>query len=112
MGFWGLVKELDWKSVYSWTCYGGSIIGCQNQTAEKVGYGRIACKLREFNIDGLLVIGDFEAFMSVTQLVEQRSDFNAFRIPLICVPASISNNIAGSEFSVGCDTALNEIVSV
>lgn len=35
-----------------------------------------------------------------------------FQIPLICIPATISNNVPGTEFSIGADTALNEIVKV
>ena len=43
---------------------------------------------------------------------EQREKFEEFRIPLICAPATISNNVPGSDLSIGCDTALNEIVTV
>ncbi|HVN14689.1 MAG TPA: 6-phosphofructokinase, partial [Anaerolineales bacterium] len=34
----------------------------------------------------------------------------SFNIPMICLPASINNNLPGSEFSIGADTALNSIV--
>ncbi|MBC8330608.1 MAG: 6-phosphofructokinase, partial [Anaerolineae bacterium] len=34
----------------------------------------------------------------------------AFNIPVICVPASINNNLPGSELSIGADSALNSIV--
>ncbi|HEX2999170.1 MAG TPA: 6-phosphofructokinase, partial [Armatimonadota bacterium] len=33
-----------------------------------------------------------------------------FDIPVICLPASIDNNLPGSELSIGIDTALNNIV--
>ena len=108
----GLVRELEWKSVYSWTNIGGSILGCQKLNPKQVGFEEIAEKLDELKIDGLLLIGGFEAYNSIVQLTEQRVNFKEFCIPLICVPATISNNIPGSEFSIGCDTALNEIVSV
>ena len=29
---------------------------------------------------------------------------------MVCLPASINNNLPGSEFSIGADTALNSIV--
>lgn len=115
-GFEGLVadrvKELKWTCVYGWTGAGGSLLGCQRVDAKQVGYRCIAEKLREYRIDGLLLIGGFEAFTSVLQLSERRAEFKEFRIPLICVPATISNNVPGSDFSIGCDTALNEIVLV
>ena len=39
-----------------------------------------------------------------------RPNFPAFNIPIICLPASINNNLPGTEFSIGADTALNSIV--
>jgi 6-phosphofructokinase 1 len=40
----------------------------------------------------------------------QRSNFNAFDIPMVCVPATINNNLPATELSVGADSALNSIV--
>jgi 6-phosphofructokinase 1 len=31
-------------------------------------------------------------------------------IPIVCLPASINNDLPGSELSIGADTALNSIV--
>ncbi len=45
-------------------------------------------------------------------MYEARKEHTAFQIPLICIPATISNNVPGTEFSIGADTALNEIVTV
>jgi len=45
-------------------------------------------------------------------MYEARSKHPEFQIPLICIPATISNNVPGTEFSIGADTALNEIVRV
>jgi len=42
----------------------------------------------------------------------QRETFPAFNLPIICLPASINNNLPGSELSIGADTALNSIVEV
>ena len=108
----GLVKELEWKSVYGWTGVGGSLLGCQRVDAKKIGYSNIAAKLKKYKIEGLLIVGGFEAFTSVLQLSEQRENFREFCIPLLCVPSTISNNVPGSDFSIGCDTALNEIVTI
>lgn len=115
-GFEGLaqgdLKELDWKSVYGWTGLGGSLLGSQRVDAKKVGYSKIAESIKNFKIQGLLIIGGFEAYSSVVQLFEHRNEFKEFCIPLICVPATISNNVPGTDFSIGCDTALNEIVTI
>lgn len=45
-------------------------------------------------------------------MYEFRKDFEEFCIPMVVVPSTISNNVPGSDFSVGADTALNEITDV
>jgi 6-phosphofructokinase 1 len=115
-GFEGLVrddfKELDWSSVYGWTSVGGSLLGCQRVEAKQVGLEKLAKKIKQHKIQGLLLIGGFEAFTSLLQLSESREQYPEFCIPIACCPATISNNVPGTEFSIGCDTALNELVSV
>ncbi|CAF0941347.1 unnamed protein product [Brachionus calyciflorus] len=115
-GFEGLVKgdiqELEWKSVYGWTGTGGSLLGCQRVEPAQVGFDHIAKQLKAFKIQGLLIVGGFEAYTSIIQLYEARHDYPEFRIPLICIPATISNNVPGTDLSIGCDTALNEIVNM
>lgn len=41
-----------------------------------------------------------------------RAKYEEFKIPIAMIPATISNNVPGTEFSLGCDTALNEISEV
>jgi len=41
-----------------------------------------------------------------------RDKYKAFRIPMVVLPATISNNVPGTDFSVGGDTALNEITEI
>lgn len=108
----GSVQELDWRSVYGWTGTGGSLLGTQRIEPNKVGLDAIAKQLRAFNIQGLMIIGGFEAFSSVLQLCQAREKYPEFRIPIVCVPATISNNVPGTDLSIGCDTALNEIVQM
>ena len=64
------------------------------------------------NLSGVLVIGGYEAFISVYELNEARSKHPEFKIPMLCVPATISNNVPGTDFSLGADTSLNEITQV
>lgn len=45
-------------------------------------------------------------------MAETRARFPEFCVPIIVVPAGISNNVPGSDFSVGSDTAINEIVDI
>jgi 6-phosphofructokinase 1 len=61
-------------------------------------------------IQGLLVIGGWTAYSSIHKIYEQRNNFPVFNIPMICLPATINNNLPGSELSVGADTSLNNII--
>ena len=58
----------------------------------------------------LLVVGGWNAYLAAKLLHDERSRYPGFAIPIACVPASIDNNLPGSESSIGADTALNEIV--
>jgi 6-phosphofructokinase 1 len=53
-----------------------------------------------------------QAFQNVLMMAEARDKFREFCIPITVIPATISNNVPGTDFSIGCDTALNEIAEV
>lgn len=57
------------------------------------------------------MIGGWSGYQGVLQLYGQRKNYPAFDIPMICLPATINNNLPGTELSVGADTALNSIIS-
>lgn len=44
--------------------------------------------------------------------MEGRKQFDELCIPFVVIPATVSNNVPGSDFSVGADTALNTICTV
>lgn len=88
------------------------MLGCNRLTAGKIGMKKVAKKFNELSVNALVIIGGFEAYKSIIELTEHREEFSEFRIPLVCIPATISNNVPGSDISIGSDTALNEITSV
>lgn len=45
-------------------------------------------------------------------MVQAREKYEELCIPLVVVPATVSNNVPGSDFSIGADTALNTITMV
>ena len=59
-----------------------------------------------------LLLSDWQAFQSIRELHLARTSFPEFCIPMVVLPASISNNIPGTQLSIGSDTALNAIVQV
>ena len=71
----------------------------------------IARNLEEHQIDGILMIGGWSGYESILELHNQRKNYPAFDIPMLCLPATINNNLPGTELSVGADTALNSIIS-
>uniref|UniRef100_A0A8C9VVK5 Phosphofructokinase, platelet n=1 Tax=Scleropages formosus TaxID=113540 RepID=A0A8C9VVK5_SCLFO len=71
---------------------------------------KIAEQMRANNINALLVIGGFEAYLGLLDLLAARGEHDEFCVPLCMLPATISNNVPGTDLSIGADTALNAIV--
>ncbi|XP_024053075.1 ATP-dependent 6-phosphofructokinase, platelet type isoform X6 [Terrapene carolina triunguis] len=105
----GQIKEISWRDVGGWTGQGGSLLGTKRALPAKY-LEKIADQMRTNNINALMVIGGFEAFESCLQLAEARARFEEFCIPICVLPATISNNVPGTDLSIGADTALNAIV--
>lgn len=53
-----------------------------------------------------------QAYVGGLELVQAREKYEEMCIPMVVIPATVSNNVPGSDFSVGADTALNTITSV
>jgi len=115
-GFNGLIngefEEFGWMSVHGWGAMGGSQLGVSRKVPSGKELYAIARTLEANNIGGLLVIGGWTAYEAAYKLYSERGTFPAFSIPIICLPATIDNNLPGSELSIGADTALNTIVEV
>jgi 6-phosphofructokinase 1 len=113
-GFQGLidgdVEELGWMSVRGWTTAGGCELGVNRVIPRGKDFYSIARNLEDLGIDGLLMIGGWSGYDATLRLVLKRESYPAFNIPIVCLPATINNNLPGSELSVGADTALNAIV--
>lgn len=107
----GNIQAMNWGDVTGWVGQGGAFLGTK-RTLPEGKMDKIADRLKEYKISGLLVIGGFEAYQAVVQLVESRKEFEALRIPMVVIPSTISNNVPGTDFSLGSDTALNEITEI
>eukprot|EP00039_Didymoeca_costata_P010243 m.137576 g.137576 ORF g.137576 m.137576 type:complete len:908 (-) comp14753_c0_seq1:201-2924(-) len=110
----GLISEIEWDHVDTWEGSGGCKIGTNRVTPARIlkgeGLKMMAEQFEEFKIDALIVIGGFEGYKGLSELCEARDDYPCFCIPMCCIPASISNNVPGTEVTIGCDTSLNCIV--
>ncbi|ABN65022.2 6-phosphofructokinase beta subunit (Phosphofructokinase 2) (Phosphohexokinase) (6PF-1-K beta subunit) (CaPFK2) [Scheffersomyces stipitis CBS 6054] len=114
-GFAGLarhesVRSMKWLEIEGWNSVGGSEIGTNRQTPEETDIGMIAHYFEKYQFDGLVIVGGFEGFVSLDQLEKARAMYPAFRIPMVLIPATISNNVPGTEYSLGSDTCLNSLM--
>lgn len=69
----------------------------------KQGQNKALRRLNEQNIDGLIVIGGDGSLRGAMAL-------HRLGVPVVGVPASIDNDIYGTDMSIGVDTALNTIL--
>lgn len=114
-GFSGLarheaVRSLNWLDIQGWMTLGGSELGTNRTTPEEADLGLVAYYFDKYHFDGLVLVGGFEAFVSLNQLARARANYPAFRIPMVLIPATISNNVPGTQYSLGADTCLNSLV--
>jgi 6-phosphofructokinase 1 len=115
-GFRGLindnVSEMNWMSVNGWAPTGGSELGTSRKIPSGSDLYAVARTLEQHKIDAIMMIGGWSGYQAMLQLYQERRNFPAFNIPLVCLPASIDNNLPGADLSIGTDTALNSIVEV
>uniref|UniRef100_A0A7M4FVG5 6-phosphofructokinase type A n=1 Tax=Crocodylus porosus TaxID=8502 RepID=A0A7M4FVG5_CROPO len=104
----GKVEEIGWAGVGGWTGLGGSKLGTK-RTLPKKYFEQISATINDFSIHGLIIIGGFEAFTGSLEMIDGRAKFEELCIPICVIPATVSNNVPGSDFSIGADTALNTI---
>lgn len=57
-------------------------------------------------------LGCLQAYEGVLQLVEARGQYEELCIIMCVIPATISNNVPGTDFSLGSDTAVNAAMEV
>jgi 6-phosphofructokinase 1 len=105
----GDIEEMGWMSVTGWASRGGADLGTSRAVPKGRDFYAIARQIEAHQIQGILMIGGWAGYEAMYQLYRERENFPIFNIPLICLPATINNNLPGSELSIGSDTALNNI---
>lgn len=99
----GKIKRLDLRSVSGIINRGGTILKTRRcaEIKTKQGIEKAACQLKKRRIEGLVVIGGDGSFRGGWEI------YKASKIPVAAIPASIDNDIAGTEETIGFDTAIN-----
>ncbi|APG59186.1 6-phosphofructokinase [Christiangramia salexigens] len=109
-GYQGLIEadfiKLDARSVRNIINKGGTFLKSTRSLDFKTKEGRKIAydNLKANNVDALIVIGGDGTFTG-GQLFSQEFD-----IPLVGIPATIDNDINGTDYTLGYDTALNTVV--
>lgn len=109
-GYQGLVEkdfiELDARSVKNIINRGGTFLKSARSKdfRTKEGQEKAFQNLKDQGIDALVVIGGDGTFTGASVFSK------AFDIPVIGIPATIDNDIKGTDFTIGYDTALNTVI--
>ena len=85
---------------------GGTVLKTARSTAFRTEEGRKKAydALKEKGIDGLVVIGGDGSFRGAMALNKE------FNIPVIGCPGTIDNDLFGTDYTIGYDTAVNTVV--
>uniref|UniRef100_A0A8C4YP98 6-phosphofructokinase type B n=1 Tax=Gopherus evgoodei TaxID=1825980 RepID=A0A8C4YP98_9SAUR len=92
----GQIRKVGWHDVAGWLGRGGSMLG-----TKRVGYS--LCHVLTFPLGA----APCRRIEGGVQLVEARGQYEELCIVMCVIPATISNNVPGTDFSLGCDTAVN-----
>jgi 6-phosphofructokinase 1 len=102
----GDLVKLGPRSVGNIIQRGGTILKTARSEAFKTPEGRKRAydNLKEFGIDALVAIGGDGTFTGLHKFYEEH------KIPSICIPGTIDNDLPGTDYTIGYDTATNTAV--
>lgn len=103
----GDIREMKWTSVHGWVARGGAELGANRREVKERDYALIAQQLASHRVDGLMMIGGWMGYDFAYQLHCRRDRFPEFNLPILCLPATINNDLPGTELTIGADTAIN-----
>jgi 6-phosphofructokinase 1 len=99
----GKVVDLSARSVSNIIQRGGTILRTARSEHFRTVEGRVEASkhLRENGIEGMVAIGGDGTFQGAVKLGEEHG------IPIIGVPGTIDNDLFGTDYTIGYDTAVN-----
>ncbi|SFI82505.1 6-phosphofructokinase [Thermoflavimicrobium dichotomicum] len=101
----GDIKPLSLRAVGDIIHRGGTILysARSDEFRTEEGQKKAVDQLKKHQIDGLITIGGDGTFRGARQLAR-------LGVPTIGVPGTIDNDIAGTDFTIGFDTAINTVL--
>ncbi len=109
-GYQGLIEgdfeDLNARSVRNIINKGGTFLKSSRSEEFKTTEGRAKAyeNLKKSGVDALIVIGGDGTFTGALYFSQE------FNIPVVGIPATIDNDISGTDYTLGYDTALNTVV--
>ncbi|MBX2969233.1 MAG: 6-phosphofructokinase [Cyclobacteriaceae bacterium] len=109
-GYEGMIEgdfvKLGARSVGNILQRGGTILKTARSDEFKTAEGRKQAydQLRKEGIDALIAIGGDGTFTGLHKL------YLEYQLPSLCIPGTIDNDIAGTDYTIGFDTATNTAV--
>ncbi|MCS6824313.1 MAG: 6-phosphofructokinase [Cytophagaceae bacterium] len=99
----GDIMEMDDRSVSNIIQKGGTILKSARSENFRTEEGRKKAynNLRKYNIDGLVAIGGNGTFTGALKFYEE------YGVPCVGCPGTIDNDLYGTDFTIGYDTAVN-----
>lgn len=109
-GYQGMIDkriiDMDARSVSNIIQLGGTILKTARclEFKQKEGREKAFRNLQEAGIDALVAIGGDGTFTGAELLSRE------FDIPVVCVPGTIDNDLYGTDYTLGYDTATNTVI--
>lgn len=102
----GDIVKLGARSVGNILQRGGTILKTARSEAFRTPAGRKEAydNLKKEGIDALIAIGGDGTFTGLHKFYEE------YKIPSVCLPGTIDNDISGTDYTIGYDTATNTAV--
>lgn len=102
----GDIVKLGARSVGNILQRGGTILKSARSEAFRTSEGREKAfqSIKKHGIDALIGIGGNGTFDGLHKLCEE------YKIPAICIPGTIDNDLPGTDYTIGFDTATNTAV--
>lgn len=109
-GFDGMIsgeyKTMERKSVANIIQRGGTILKTARSEEFRTSEGRKKAyeQLKKHNIDAIVAIGGDGTFTGANIFYDE------YKIPVIGLPGTIDNDLIGTDFTIGYDTAINTVI--
>ena len=100
------IEELSSRSVSDILQRGGTFLGTARCKRFTTPEGRMQAyeNMKKYGIEGLVIIGGDGSLRGASKLSAETG------VPIVGLPGTIDNDVWGTDYTIGCDTAANTII--